>query len=238
MISPDSPAPNATNGIVIAIDGPAASGKSSTAHRVAERLGFRHIDSGALYRAATAAALQRGVDPATWTPESVLRDARSVSLVQGKRAFVPAIDGHQLDAEIRRADVTANVSRVAQMQPVRDWVNAMVRAAAESHDVVVDGRDMGTAVFPDAALKVYLVADPWERARRRLIQTIARSPTDEEIAAETDRLVKRDAADATQSAAAKDAVLVDTTYVTQEEQVERIAALAASAIQSRRQSAR
>ncbi|HEY7569500.1 MAG TPA: (d)CMP kinase [Gemmatimonadaceae bacterium] len=224
---------NETASIVIAIDGPAASGKSSTAHRVAERLGFRHIDSGALYRAATAAALQRGVDPATWTPESVLRDARSVSLVQGKRAFVPAIDGQQLDAEIRRADVTANVSRVAQMQAVRDWVNAMVRAAAESRDVVVDGRDMGTAVFPDAALKVYLVADPWERARRRLIQTIARSPTDEEIAAETDRLVKRDAADATQSAAAKDAVLVDTTYVTQEEQVERIVALAASAIQKR-----
>jgi cytidylate kinase len=233
VISPDSPAPNAPTGTVIAIDGPAASGKSSTAHRVAERLGFRHIDSGALYRAATAAALQHGVDPATWTAASVLRDARAVSLVQGKRAFVPAIDGQPLDAEIRRADVTANVSRVAQMQPVRDWVNAIVRAAAASRDVVVDGRDMGTAVFPDAALKIYLVADPWERARRRLIQTLARSPTDEEIAAETDRLVKRDAADATQSAAAKDAVLVDTTYVTQEEQVERIVALATSAIQQR-----
>ncbi len=234
MISPDSPEPNVAIGIIIAIDGPAASGKSSTAYRVAERLGFRHIDSGALYRAATAAALRLGADPATWTPESVLVAARPVTLAQGKRAYVPAIDGEHLDREIRRADVTANVSRVAQMQPVRDWVNALVRDAAESRDVVVDGRDMGTAVFPDAALKVYLVADPWERARRRLIQSIGRSPTDEEIAAETDRLVKRDAADATQSAAAKDAVLVDTTYVTQEEQVERIVALAMSAIQSRR----
>ena len=222
-----------SDSIVIAIDGPAASGKSSTAHRIAERLGFLHIDSGALYRAATAAVLRQGDDPTTWTPESVLEAARPVTLAQGKRAFVPAMDGEQLDSEVRRADVTANVSRVAQMQPVRDWVNELVRAAAQSRDVVVDGRDMGTAVFPDAALKVYLVADPWERARRRLIQTIGRAPTDEEIAAETDRLVKRDAADATQSAAAKDAVLVDTTYVTQEEQVERIVALATSAIQKR-----
>ena len=224
---------NETDSIVIAIDGPAASGKSSTAHRIAERLGFLHIDSGALYRAATAAALRLGDDPATWTPESVLEAARPVTLAQGKRAFVPAMDGEQLDSEVRRADVTTNVSRVAQMQPVRDWVNDLVRAAAQSRDVVVDGRDMGTAVFPDAALKVYLVADPWERARRRLIQTIGRAPTDEEIAAETDRLVKRDAADATQSAAAKDAVLVDTTYVTQEEQVERSVAVARRAIQSR-----
>ena len=224
---------NESDSIVIAIDGPAASGKSSTAHRIAQRLGFLHIDSGALYRAATAAALRQGDDPTTWTPESVLEAARPVTLAQGKRAFVPAMDGEQLDSEVRRADVTANVSRVAQMQPVRDWVNELVRAAAQSRDVVVDGRDMGTAVFPDAALKVYLVADPWERARRRLIQTIGRAPTDEEIAAETDRLVKRDAADATQSAAAKDAVLVDTTYVTQEEQVERIVALATSAIQKR-----
>ena len=224
---------NETASIVIAIDGPAASGKSSTAHRVAERLGFLHIDSGALYRAATAAALRHGNAPATWTPESVLEAARPVTLAQGRRAFVPAMDGEPLDSEVRRADVTANVSRVAQMQPVRDWVNDLVRAAAQSRDVVVDGRDMGTAVFPDAALKVYLVADPWERARRRLIQTIGRAPTDEEIAAETDRLVKRDAADATQSAAAKDAVPIDTTYVTQEEQVERIVALALSSIQNR-----
>jgi cytidylate kinase len=93
---------------------------------------------------------------------------------------------------------------------------------------------MGSAVFPEAALKVYLVADPWERARRRLIQRLERAPSDEEIAAETDRLVKRDAADATQSAPASDAVLVDTTYVTQSEQVERIVALASSAIASGR----
>jgi cytidylate kinase len=101
-----------------------------------------------------------------------------------------------------------------------------VRRAAESHDVVVDGRDMGTVVFPNADLKVFLVANPWERARRRLIQRLQRRPTDEEIAEETARIVQRDARDATQTVQAADAVLIDTTYLTQEEQVERIVALA------------
>ncbi len=224
---------SAVRKIVIAIDGPAASGKSSTAHRVADRLGLRHLDSGALYRAATAAGLQRGADLEVWTPQYVLDAARPITLTQSGGSFTPSLDGEPLDAELRRAEITNVVSRVAQMQPVRDWVNSLVRSTARSFDVVVDGRDMGSVVFPDADLKVYLVADPWERARRRLLQAISRNPTDEEIAAETDRLVKRDAADATQSASAKDAVLIDTTYVTQDEQVERIVALATSAIQSR-----
>ena len=90
----------------------------------------------------------------------------------------------------------------------------------------MDGRDIGTTVFPDAPLKVFLVADPWERARRRLVQRIGRSPTDLEIAEETEALVFRDAQDATQSAPARDAITIDTTTLTQEEQVERIVALA------------
>jgi cytidylate kinase len=101
-----------------------------------------------------------------------------------------------------------------------------VRRAASDHDVVVDGRDIGTTVFPGAALKIFLVADPWERARRRLVQRLQRKPTDEEIAEETDRLVQRDASDATQTVQAKDAVLIDTTALTQAEQVDRIVALA------------
>jgi cytidylate kinase len=122
--------------------------------------------------------------------------------------------------------VTQNVSAVAKMARVRDWVNDVVRQTARGHDVVVDGRDIGTIVFPNADLKVFLVADPWERARRRLTQRLGRGPTDEEIAAETERLVQRDARDATQTVQASDAVLIDTTYLTQEEQVERIVALA------------
>ncbi|MEW5919149.1 MAG: (d)CMP kinase, partial [Gemmatimonadota bacterium] len=192
MTSPASPTPNAQR-IVIAIDGPAASGKSSTAHRVAERLHFRHIDSGALYRAATAAALNRASDPASWTAELVLSAAHAVTLAATDCSFVPHFNQAQMEGELRRAEVTANVSQVAQMQPVRDWVNALVKEVASRYDVVVDGRDMGTNVFPNADIKIYLVADPWERARRRLIQRVQRSPTDEEIAAETDRLVRRDA---------------------------------------------
>jgi cytidylate kinase len=105
-------------------------------------------------------------------------------------------------------------------------VNDVVRRTAHGHDVVVDGRDIGTVVFPDADLKVFLVADPWERARRRLTQRLERAPTDEEIAEETERLVQRDSRDATQTVQATDAVLIDTTFLTQEEQVERIATLA------------
>jgi len=123
------------------------------------------------------------------------------------------------------------VSRVASMPGVRDWVNAQVRLTAAEHDVVVDGRDIGTVVFPDADLKIFLVADSWERARRRLIQRMDRSPTDDEIAEETERLVHRDAKDATQTVQAKDAVLIDTTRLTQEEQVERIVALARAVTQ-------
>ncbi len=210
----------------IAIDGPAASGKSSTAHWVAERLAFLHVDSGSLYRAATASVLEREPDDSTWTEPIVLAAAARVSTRAAGSALAPLIDGRPADDAIRGIEVTSRVSRVAQMPGVRDWVNAQVREAAASHDVVADGRDIGTVVLPDAELKVFLVADPWERARRRLVQQLGRKPTDAEIAEETDRLVHRDSRDATQTVQAKDAVLIDTTYITQAEQVERIVALA------------
>ncbi len=212
--------------LVIAIDGPAASGKSSTAQWVAERLGLRHVDSGSLYRALTATALADRHGPGGWTEGEVLRHAPRITLAPADRSFTPLIDGKPAGAEIRSPEVTRQVSVVAAMPGVRAWVNGVVRRAAAAHDVVVDGRDMGTAVFPEAPLKVFLVADPWERARRRLVQRLERAPSDEEIAEETDRLVRRDAQDATQTVAARDAVVLDTTYLTQEEQVERIVALA------------
>jgi cytidylate kinase len=211
---------------VIAIDGPAASGKSSTAQWVAKRLGFNHVDSGALYRALTAVALRRHPNADAWTEDLVVAGGAAVALAPDGRSFMPTLDARRADDEIRGAAVTQHVSRVARMPRVRGWVNDQVRRTAASFDIVVDGRDMGTAVFPNAHLKVFLVADPWERARRRLLQRLDRSPTDDEIAEETDRLVQRDAGDATQTVQATDAVLIDTTYLTQEEQVERIVALA------------
>jgi cytidylate kinase len=222
---------SAARHVVIAIDGPAASGKSSTALWVAERLGYRHVDSGSLYRAATAAQLRGNVPPSAWTEHDVLDAVRLVTLEAADTAFVPLIAGQPADDEIRGAEVTRHVSQVARMPGVRAWVNAQVQRAAEAFDIVADGRDMGTVVFPHADLKVFLVADPWERARRRLMQLLQRRPTDEEIAEETDRIVQRDARDAVQTAKAPDAVLIDTTYLTQEEQVERIVALAKAVTQ-------
>jgi cytidylate kinase len=174
--------------VVIAIDGPAASGKSSTAAWVARELGYRHLDSGALYRAET-----------------------------GRRLGI---------ADLRSPEVTAAVSSVARMPEVRAVVNAELRSISATENVVVDGRDIGSVVFPDAQLKIFLVADPWERARRRLHQRLGRSATDPEIADETRLLVERDASDATNTLQARDAVLIDTTYLTQQEQVQRIVALA------------
>ena len=212
--------------VVIAIDGPAASGKSSTSQWVAEKLGYLHVDSGSLYRALTAALLRQGAPPERWTPSVMLAQGARISLRAEATSFATLIDGVSAEEEIRGSLVTSHVSLVARVPEVRQWVNARVRDAASEHDVVVDGRDMGTAVFPDATLKIFLIADPWERARRRLNQRLERPPTEEEIAAETDLLVQRDAKDATQTVQAKDAVVLDTTYLTQAEQVERIVALA------------
>jgi cytidylate kinase len=193
---------------------------------VAAMLGFCHVDSGSLYRAATAAALRRSADADKWTEEDVRRAVGEITLHAAAGTVVPLLAGAELGEELRGADVTRHVSRVAQMPRIREWVNELVRSSADQHSVVVDGRDIGTVVFPNADLKIFLVADPWERARRRLLQRSGNTPSDEEIAAETERLVLRDARDATQTVQARDAVLIDTTHLTQETQVERIVALA------------
>jgi cytidylate kinase len=209
---------------VIAIDGPAASGKSSTAQMVAERLEFLHIDSGSLYRAATAAALRDAPDASRWTQDFVLHAASQVELRAARTSFYPALDGKAIEEEIRGPEVTRQVSRVAQMPRVRDWVNAMVRRAASSANVVVDGRDMGTVVFPDADLKIFLIADSRERAARRLRQR--GTPTSEQLLDdETIRIKERDARDARQTVPASDAITIDTTALTQAEQVDQIVAL-------------
>lgn len=210
---------------VIAIDGPAASGKSSTAQMVAEKLGYLHVDSGSLYRAATAAALRRESDVSKWTEQTVLDAARGIELRAARTSFYPVIDGRAIEEEIRGPKVTDNVSRVAQMKRVRQWVDDKVRAAATSRDVVVDGRDIGTVVFPKADLKIFLVADSRERAARRLRQR--GTPTSQQLLDdETIRITERDARDAGQTVPAADSVMIDTTGLTQQEQVEQIVTLA------------
>jgi cytidylate kinase len=209
---------------VIAIDGPAASGKSSTAQMVAEKLGYLHVDSGSLYRAATAATLRDQSDPSKWTEQAVLDAARPVELRAARTSFYPLLEGRAIEDEIRGGEVTDNVSRVAQMPRVREWVNQKVRDAAKSRNVVVDGRDMGTMVFPDADLKIFLVADSRERAARRLRQRGTPS-SQQMLDDETMRITERDARDAGQTVPAADSVMIDTTGLTQQEQVEQIVTL-------------
>jgi cytidylate kinase len=209
---------------VIAIDGPAASGKSSTAQMVAEKLGYLHVDSGSLYRAATAATLRDQSDPSKWTEQAVLDAARPVELRVARTSFYPLLEGRAIEDEIRGGEVTDNVSRVAQMPRVREWVNQKVRDAAKSRNVVVDGRDMGTMVFPDADLKIFLVADSRERAARRLRQR-GTPASQQMLDDETMRITERDTRDAGQTVPAADSVMIDTTGLTQQEQVEQIVTL-------------
>ncbi|HEU5170808.1 MAG TPA: (d)CMP kinase [Gemmatimonadales bacterium] len=227
------------SGTVIAIDGPAASGKSSTARAVAEALGFQHLDSGALYRGVTLVALrlatERGGagDPLTVVnPEAILRSAedRGLMLEPDGHGFSAYYQGEPVDDEIRSAAVTAHVSAVSAVPVIREWVNARLRAMVRAGmDVVVDGRDIGTVVFPDAQFKVFLTATPQARAERRLAQR--GSPADPaEVAREAERLAARDHADSTRAVAplrrADDAFNLDTTRLGFEEQVATILALA------------
>jgi cytidylate kinase len=222
---------NREDGIVVAIDGPAGSGKSSTAKAVARALGYRHLDSGAFYRALTLAALRAEIPPRGWED---LRDADLDGLaVVGEpagRAFRLTVGGRDVDAEIRSPDVNAHVSRMAAVPAVRNWLLGALRAAGARGGLVADGRDIGTVVFPDAELKVFLVCAPVERARRRLLEQGLEHPTEEEIAAEAARLTERDDLDASRAVAplarAADAVLLDTTDLDFDAQVELIVRLA------------
>lgn len=214
---------------VIAIDGPSASGKSSTGSAVARELGWVHLDTGALYRGLTRVALDGGNLSDT---RSILTgaEARGLGLSRVGKEVVVMLDGVAAEPMIRTPEVTGAVSEVSALPGVRDWANTRFRAAAEGGvHLVLDGRDIGTAVFPDAPLKIYLTASPSVRARRRLEQ-LAAEPNPQALAETTARLTARDLADSTRTVAplrrAPDAVELDTTALGFEEQVARIVALA------------
>lgn len=218
---------------VIAIDGPAASGKSSTARAVAEALGFAHLDSGALYRGVTLVALEHGATPgAPLDANAILLEAerRGLSLLYDGTGFSVYLGGEPADEAIRSAPVTGMVSAVSAVPEIREWVNERLRALpGAGQPVVVDGRDIGTVVFPDATLKVFLTASPRTRAARRLTQR-GQAVGDAELAQETSLLAARDAADSGRPVAplrmADDAVPLDGTALTFAEQVAEIVDLA------------
>ena len=227
-------------GGVVAIDGPSASGKSSTARAVAEAIGFAHLDSGALYRGVTLVALREAArrgraedDPLSAVdPETLLRAAedRGLMLQPDGAGFAAYLEGEPVDAELRGPRVTGAVSAVSAVPVVREWINTRLRAMVRAgRDVVVDGRDIGTVVFPDADLKIFLTASPEARAGRRISQRgLDLEPS--RLQAEAAALAARDHADSTRRVAplkpADDAVELDTTTMTFAEQVARIVALA------------
>ncbi|HWP64928.1 MAG TPA: (d)CMP kinase [Candidatus Limnocylindria bacterium] len=218
---------------VVAIDGPAGAGKSSASRALAARLGFTYVDTGSMYRAVGLLAKERGIalddDPALARLIDALRiDSAGERLV---------IDGRDLSAAVRSAEAGELASRVSTRPVVRERLVALQRAIGRRGDVVMEGRDIGTVVFPDAGLKVFLTASPEERARRRARELAARGePADErQLAADIARRDRRDSERAhSPLRPAADAVIVDTTGMDLATVVDRLTALAETRWPARR----
>ncbi|HEV2440357.1 MAG TPA: (d)CMP kinase [bacterium] len=216
-------------GIAVAIDGPMGSGKSTIAREVARRLGYRHVDTGAMYRAVAAAALRRGISPDDAAALTALAGRVRVAVGpapgDGTRVFVDGID---VTPDLRTVEVNRIVGQVARLPGVRTALRKTQRALGASGGVVMEGRDIGSVILPDAAVKVFLTASPDERARRRQAELAAAGehvPLDEvrRIEAEDDR------AAATRATAplvvASGAVVIDSTDLPVDDVVVRVLAL-------------
>jgi len=219
------------DGIIVAIDGPAGSGKSSTARAAAAALGYRHLDSGAFYRAITLAALRAGIPEERWPGLSAGElEALGVEGTAVEGGYRITLRGEDVSEAIRAPEVNAHVSQMAAVPGVRGWLMGALREAGARGGLVADGRDIGTVVFPDAELKVYLDCAPEERARRRLLEQGASDLSESAVRAEAARLSGRDVIDSTRAVAplsrAEDAVLLDTTGLDFAEQVNAIVRLA------------
>jgi CMP/dCMP kinase len=201
--------------LVVAIDGPSGSGKSSTARGVARRLGLAFLDTGAMYRAATWLALKRGVDLADTDAVADLVRSAKMEIVLEPDAFSIAIDGHDVTKAIRAPRVSAVVSAVATNLAVRtDLVDRQRQLIAESGDgIVAEGRDITTVVAPDADVRVLLVADPQARVARRHAELAEHADVD----AITDQVIRRDRDDSTVAqftSAAPGVIVIDSTELT------------------------
>lgn len=212
--------------MIITIDGPAGAGKSTVAKLVAQRLNFTYLDTGAMYRAITVAALNQGVDLKNEAALIAIAQKAKLDILPQKDGSLKIIlNGTDVTTEIRAVEVTKNVSFIAKVPRLRSIMVERQREFSKNNDIVVEGRDIGTVVFPHAEKKFYLDADFKERSRRRVKELLGSDiPINEtEIARD---LRKRDNQDLTRSVAplkkAEDAIYIDTTFLTIEEVVNKI----------------
>ena len=212
--------------LVITIDGPAASGKSTIARLLAERLGASFLDTGAMYRAVTLAAIEAGVDMSDEEKLLGVLDNRKFRFAVREGKMVVSIDGLDVTEQIRRQEVTANARYVASAAKLREKLVKMQRQfATREKKIVAEGRDQGTVAFPDAGVKFYLTAEAGERAKRRQIELRARGSS-ENLEQIQNAIEERDKSDEDRAVGplrpAEDAIVVDTTDLSIEEVVEKL----------------
>ena len=205
----------------IAIDGPSGAGKSTLARRLAKELGFLYVDTGAIYRTVGLAVCRRGIDPADEEGVTALLPELSVSMNYGDDGLQHMLlDGEDVTEAIRQNEISGYASKVSPIPAVRDFLLEMQRRLAREHDVIMDGRDIGTVVLPQADLKIYLTAEPEDRAQRRYRELLERGQqaSFEQVLQE---VAERDHRDRSREIAplrqAEDAVLADTTGLGLEE---------------------
>ena len=216
-----------TMSVIVAIDGPSGSGKSSVSKGVASRLRYEYLDTGAMYRAVTWWGLRHGV-----APEQIAARLQDLAVISGTDPQAPfvTVNGEDVSEAIRTPEVTAAVSAYSAVPEVRAALVQMQRAAAGNagSGLVAEGRDLGTVVFPDATLKVYLTADVQARAARRAAENAQRGH-DADVGATHESLAARDAADSSRAVSplqmADDAVHVDATYMTLDEVIDHVTVL-------------
>ena len=215
--------------IAIAIDGPAGAGKSTIARLTAKKLGYLYVDTGALYRTVGYAAWQRGIDPADADQVAAMLPEITVDLRFDQDGVQQTLlNGENVSAEIRSPEMSRYASQVSAHQAVRDYLLWLQRKLAKEHNVIMDGRDIGTTVLPDANLKIYLTATPEDRARRRFDEYLSKG-----VSVDYDKLLndikQRDYDDSHREISplrrAEDAKLVDTSGNTLEESLELMEAM-------------
>lgn len=212
----DVQAGNCGQGRVIAIDGPSGAGKSTIARGIGRRLGFLHVDSGSLYRIMTLAALRAGID---CSDADAVRDFClsnvDVGFAVRDGAVVALVGGSEPGDAIRTAEINANVSPVSKVPEVRAKINEWLRSMRRLGDIVVEGRDIGSVVFPDAPARFYLDASPEARARRRHLEEVAKGIATQDEAAIRASLLNRDRIDSSRKTAplkvADGAIVIDST---------------------------